>query len=390
MQDWMIPLVETLGTLPLLLLFIWKSYVILYVDNFYICSFGKFTFEMAIIERSVIFMIIAIVYFVAKIMASFFMIKKFKWGYTSVILLYFLDMVASLVIFCTSETTLQEWDIKDLLINVIALFLAPAVICFLTYSFLRKLRKKWKTKGFKIFCSTVFSVVIIAIGVMWFNGNKQIATDEEIATLNRCYEYSEQYLYKTLPDDKETLETMQSDIEEVFEKELFFTAFNKSKYFDCLKEIQKTETSERPVQIKSGFANELMYLKSKILLKLDKDDEYIDYYIETRRWFSTAEVEFFNKYLEKDIHNYSKDDCEILKKASVEFMKADSNRLEKLWASIDYSKAQGKDLQEEEQQAIAEEIRTEYVPDYTTEQIIEDIIEAKKYEASKRTLYMLK
>lgn len=390
MQDWMIPLVETLGTLPLLLLFIWKSYVILYVDNFFICSFGKFTFEMAIIERSVIFMIIAIVYFVAKIMASFFMIKKFKWGYTSVILLYFLDMVASLVIFCTSETTLQEWDIKDLLINVIALFLAPAVICFLTYSFLGKLRKKWKTKGFKIFCSTVFSVVIIAIGVMWFNGNKQIATDEEIATLNRCYEYSEQYLYKTLPDDKETLETMQSDIEEVFEKELFFTAFNKSKYFDCLKEIQKTETSERPVHIKSGFANELMYLKSKILLKLDKDDEYIDYYIETRRWFSTAEVEFFNKYLEKDIHNYSKDDYEILKKASVEFMKADSNRLEKLWASIDYSKAQGKDLQEEEQQAIAEEIRTEYVPDYTTEQIKEDIIEAKKYEASKRTLYMLK
>lgn len=390
MQDWMIPLVETLTVLPTLLLFIWKSYVILYVDNFYICSFGKFTLETAIIERSVIFMIIAIVYFVAKIMASFFMIKKFKWGYTSIILLYFLDMVASLVMFCTGETTLQEWNIKDLLINVIALFVTPAVICFLTYSFLGKLNKKRKTKWFKIFCSTVFSVVIIAIGVMWFNGNKQIATDEEIATLNRCYEYSEQYLYKTLPDDKKTLETMQSDIEEVFEKELFFTAFNKSKYFDCLKEIQKTETSERPVHIKSGIANELMYLKSKILLKLDKDDEYIDYYIETRRWFSTAEVEFFNKYLEKDIHNYSKDDCEILKKASVEFMKADSNRLEKLWASIDYSKAQGKDLQEEEQQAIAEEIRTEYVPDYTTEQIKEDIIEAKKYEASKRTLYMLK
>ena len=116
MQDWMIPLVETLGTLHLLLLFIWKSYVILYVDNFYICSFGKFTLETAIIERSVIFMIIAIVYFVAKIMASFFMIKKFKWGYTSIILLYFLDMVASLVMFCTGETTLQEWDINDLLI----------------------------------------------------------------------------------------------------------------------------------------------------------------------------------------------------------------------------------------------------------------------------------
>lgn len=390
MQDWMIPLVETLTVLPTLLLFIWKSYVILYVDNFYICSFGKFTLETAIIERSVIFMIIAIVYFVAKIMASFFMIKKFKWGYTSVILLYFLDMVASLVIFCTSETTLQEWDIKDLLINVIALFLAPAVICFLTYSFLGKLRKKWKTKGFKIFCSTVFSVVIIAIGVMWFNGNKQIATDEEIATLNRCYEYSEQYLYKTLPDDKETLETMQSDIEEVFEKELFFTAFNKSKYFDCLKEIQKTETSERPVHIKSGFANELMYLKSKILLKLDKDDEYINYYIENRRWFSTAEVKFFYKYLEKDIKNYSDDDCEVVKKACVEFMDEDVKRIEKFWATIDYSRAAGKDLTKEERQEITKEFREEHLPDYDNDKIRADLLELEEYKAIERTLYMLK
>jgi len=390
MQDWMIPLVETLTVLPTILLFIWKSYVILYVDNFYICSFGKFALETAIIERSVIFMIIAIVYFVAKIMASFFMIKKFKWGYTSIILLYFLDMIASLVIFCTSKTTLQEWDIKDLLINVIALFVTPAVICFLTYSFLGKLNKKRKTKWFKIFCSTVFSVVIIAIGVMWFNGGKQIATDEEIATLNRCYEYSEQYLYKTLPDDKETLETMQSDIEEVFEKELFFTAFNKSKYFDCLKEIQKTNDYATPIITKSIFANDLMYLKSKILLKLDKDDEYVDYYIETRRWFSTAEVEFFYKYLEQDVINYSNNDCEVVKKACAEFMNEDVNRIEKFWATIDYSKVAGKDLTKEEREEISKAFRKEHLPDYDNDKIRADLLELEEYKAIERTLYMLK
>ena len=157
-----------------------------------------------------------------------------------------------------------------------------------------------------------------------------------------------------------------------------------------MKEVQKTETPERPVHIKSGFANELMYLKSKILLKLDKNDEYLDFYIETRRWFSTAEVEFFYTYLEKDIHNYSEDDCEILKKASVEFMKMEVNRLEKLLASVDYSKAEGKDLQEEEQQKIAKNIREEYATGYSMEQIKEDIIKTRKYEASKRTLYMLK
>jgi len=285
---------------------------------------------------------------------------------------------------------LQEWDIKDLLINVIALFVTPAVICFLTYSFLGKLNKKRKTKWFKIFCSTVFSVVIIAIGVMWFNGGKQIATDEEIATLNRCYEYSEQYLYKTLPDDKETLETMQSDIEEVFEKELFFTAFNKSKYFDCLKEIQKTNDYATPIITKSIFANDLMYLKSKILLKLDKDDEYVDYYIETRRWFSTAEVEFFYKYLEQDVINYSNNDCEVVKKACAEFMNEDVNRIEKFWATIDYSKVAGKDLTKEEREEISKAFRKEHLPDYDNDKIRADLLELEEYKAIERTLYMLK
>ena len=91
---------------------------------------------------------------------------------------------------------------------------------------------------------------------------------------------------------------MLCDIEEVFEKELFFTAFRQSDHFTELKEELKSNDYATPIITKSIYANDLMYLKSKILLKLDKNDEYIDYYIETRWWFSTAEVEFFYKYLE--------------------------------------------------------------------------------------------
>lgn len=386
---WVLPMFEVFIILPLFLSFCSNQFLILHFNTLFICSLGKLFIETAIIKKSLILFVVAFVCFASKIVSSFFMLKKSKWGYISIISLYLIDFIVSLVILFNSETTLQELGGKDL-IDVFLFLLAPTISCVYVYLYFYIIKYREKTKELKIFTLIIFSIVIIAVGVMGVNGNKQIATDNEIATLNRCYEYSEQYLYKTLPDDKETLETMQSDIEEVFEKELFFTAFRQSDYFTELKEEQKSNDYVTPIITKSIYANDLMYLKSKILLKLDKNDEYIDYYIETRRWFSTAEVELFNKYLEKDIHNYSKDDCEILKKASVEFMKADSNRLEKLWASIDYSKAQGKDLQEEEQQAIAEEIRTEYVPDYTTEQIKEDIIEAKKYEASKRTLYMLK
>ena len=80
-------------------------------------------------------------------------------------------------------------------------------------------------------------------------------------------------LIRELPDDKDELEKMQIDIEEVFSKELFFTAFNQSEYFDRLKE-ESVSITDIPLEMKSEYANELMYLKCKILLKLDKNEEY--------------------------------------------------------------------------------------------------------------------
>ena len=170
---------------------------------------------------------------------------------------------------------------------------------------------------------------------------------------------------------------------------MFFTAFNQSAYFDRLKEEQKSDTASA-VQMKSSYANELMYLKCKILLKLDKNEEYVDYYIETRRYFSNTQVEFYYKYLEQDIKNFSEDECKIIKIACTEFIKADVNRIEKNWAAIDYSIADGKDLTKKERQKIAKEIRKELLSDYNKEQIKEDLIKAEKYESYKRSLYMLK
>ena len=83
-------------------------------------------------------------------------------------------------------------------------------------------------------------------------------------------------------------------------------------------------------------------------------------------------------------------ECKIIKIACTEFIKADVNRIEKNWAAIDYSIADGKDLTKKERQKIAKEIRKELLSDYNKEQIKEDLIKAEKYESYKRSLYMLK
>ncbi len=387
--EWSLPLIEVLVFLPVLLAIANKQWMILYFDDFYVCTFGKMLLETAFIKQSFIWFVLAFIAFALKIVATFFMLKKSKWGYFATITLYLIDYITSLVLFCTCETSLQELHYKDLCGMIVCLFIAPFLSCYYLHLYFRLIQNRKKTKEVKIFTSIVFLVFVLVVSFVWINGNRKIASESEVATLNRCYEYSEKYLYEELPENKMTLEKMQNDIEDVFNSELFFTAFNQSKYFYRMKEEQKPKKNI-PIQLKSIYANELMYLKSKILLKLDKDDEYIAYYFETRQYFSGISVEYFYKYLEQDIHNYSIDDCETLKKASVEFMKADVNRLEKLWASIDYSKAAGKDLTEEERQKIAKQIREEILPDYSIKQIKEDLIESEKYNAEKRSLYMLK
>ena len=386
---WVLPMFEVFIILPLFLSFCSNQFLILHFNTLFICSLGKLFIETAIIKKSLILFVVAFVCFASKIVSSFFMLKKSKWGYISIISLYLIDFIVSLVILFNSETTLQELGGKDL-IDVFLFLLAPTISCVYVYLYFYIIKHREKTKELKIFTSIIFSIAIIAVGVMGVNGNKQIATDNEIATLNRCYDYSEKYLYKALSEDKETLEKMLCDIEEVFEKELFFTAFRQSDYFTELKEEQKSNDYATPIITKSIYANDLMYLKSKILLKLDKNDEYIDYYIETRRWFSTAEVEFFYKYLEKDIKNYSDDDCEVVKKGCVEFMDEEVNRIEKFWATIDYSRAAGKDLTKEERQEITKEFREEHLPDYDNDKIRADLLELEEYKAIERTLYMLK
>ena len=71
-------------------------------------------------------------------------------------------------------------------------------------------------------------------------------------------------------------------------------------------------------------------------------------------------------------------------------MDEEVSRIEKFWATIDYSRAAGKDLTKEERQKITKEFREEHLPDYDNDKIRADLIELEEYKAIERTLYMLK
>ena len=142
---WVFPMFEVFMILPVFLSFCSNQFVILHFNTLFICSLGKLFIESAIIKKSLILFVVAFVCFSCKIVSSFFMLKKSKWGYISIISLYLMDFIASLVILFNSETTLQELSGKDL-IYAFLLFWAPTISCVYVYLYFYIIKHREKTK----------------------------------------------------------------------------------------------------------------------------------------------------------------------------------------------------------------------------------------------------
>ena len=130
-----------------------------------------------------------------------------------------------------------------------------------------------------------------------------------------------------------------------------------------------------------------MYLKCKILLKLDKNEEYIAYYAETRRYFSSTT--FYNKHLQRDKEVFSEEDYEVIKNGCIKFLESDAVEYEKVLCIADYGFVNSKYFTDEERKTIGREMREKYIPGYeiTSGRLYEDL---KEWEVVERSLYMMK
>ena len=386
---WLLPIIETLGYLPVLMLYIINENALVAGNfNVYISSLSFFLFRYGVTRNVFFFVVVGFLPFVLRVVSALFVLKKKRWACFLTMVLYFVDFITSLIMLCTDITPLQELNDFCLFCLFITIWLAPSVSGVYFYIYIDNFNLEYQKtpRAVNMYFTVVISVLVIVFSLVWVNGNKKIATESEVATLNRCYEYSEKYLYEKLPEDKETLEKMQNDIEEVFNKELFFTAFNQSEYFERMKEEQVSKT-DIPVTMKSEYANELMYLKSKILLKLDKNEEYVDYYIETRQYFSHVKVYIFSEHLANDKANFNDEDYDTIKKGCFAFFESDGLEYEKLLCLTDLGFVNSQFMTDDERVKLGKEIREKYMPGYTKEMFKADLAE---WETLERALYMLK
>ncbi len=397
---WGVMLIDILVWGTNLMLFItWPVGMFLgHVGLYPFCSGLSFLLlKISAIKDSVLLIVLSFLPFVLKMICAIGIASKKRKFCFVCVALYLLDYISLLIYFVIGEIHYQDLVTAELLKLVFTtLWGAVGSAMFIPvyyYFYPGKLPKTEKIKIAKFTYPYVAVLLVIGISVLagvYIKENRQTATDEEIELVNRCYEYTVKYLQNELPDDKETLETMQKDIEDVIETNVFKNAFNESKFHErhMNAKVDKDYVYKGAVPEKSNYANELMYLKGKILLKLDKNDEYIDYYIDTHKYFTTSFSEkYYFEYLNNDKGNYSEDDCEVIRKGCIKLLESDLPDYEKWECTADYSVINPKNTTKEKRVEERDKLRAEYVAGYTTEKFSKDL---DKYETIRRSLYMMK
>ncbi len=400
---WLIMLVEFLVWGTNLVLFLATSPALLFLGNaklFPVVSASSFLLlKQYTISNSVVLLILSFLPFVLKMICAIGIANKKRAFSIACVVLYLLDFISFLIYWVNGELRLDELLTMEILRIVCSIFFmgAGVSVSFISVYFLfygeavlsKRQKKKMKTITFSYFLVLAVIGVTVFTGV-YINESKMTATKAEIELVNKCYEYTEKYLQNELPDDKETLETMQKDIEAVIETDVFKNAVHKSKFHErhMKAKIDEEYFYKGAVPEKSNYANELMYLKGKILLKLDKNDEYIDYYIDTYKYFTTSfSDKYYFEYLNNDKENYSEDDCEVIRKGCIKLLESDLPDYEKWECTADFSVINPQNTTKEKRVKELDELRVEYVADYTSEKFSKDL---DKYETVKRSLYMMK
>lgn len=336
-----------------------------------------------------------------KIFCGIMMYKNKKIYALLVSSLYLFDFICGLIQLSNLSSTgvlLQEFIIKDkIFVTLFCLFPLFVSTYFLWVYFnfdatgknkVFSIRKKEKN-DFKIILYLVVLTISFVIVFAYNNSDRNLATDKEIKLLNNCYNYSEKYLYNALPEDKNILEVMQYDIEIALETDVFKKAFSQSKFENRFLKAQDVDGKGfyNATTEKSCYANELIFLKCKILLALDKNDEFISYYQENQSYFGSW-TDTFCEYLEINRDNFSNDDIVVIDECMRKVLKSDTSDLNKYFALVNLTKIHKNNVDFEEKiKPELKELKNKYLNDFSADEWIDS---TNKLSDVKDRLYMLK
>lgn len=168
------------------------------------------------------------------------------------------------------------------------------------------------------------------------NSNLEV-THSDIELLNICYDYTEKYVTGSLPGDKIVVESILDSIN-LISPDLFFGGFEKTSYSKRLEKdnsyfINGGILSEN--YLKCLYYKELVVLKLKSLLVLERYNDFKSEYISNYALFSTVGDNFISYILLDSTLNQSEDVVKAIADSYKEIFSMELSNQEKRLVSSD-------------------------------------------------------
>ncbi len=396
----LIPIAEAIVFIPIMVFNLIYS-VLFVVSELQLSGVSFLLLKLGTLHENLILIIFSFIPFILKILCAIGMLNKRKKSSLFLGILYFFDFVSALFNLFTLSSIgvlLQEFtiiqDIGVFIYSTIPIFISA--YSFLIYFYFTDIeqikiftRNPFIKINFKFWLYLLISLIIFLLVFIYNIFDRNIVTDTEIKTMNNCYYYLEEYLYNPLPQDENTLETIQKDIDNVLDTDVFKRTLSKSKFEERFLETKKNDENGyyNATTEKSNYANELIFLKCKVLLALDKNDEFINYYQENQHFFGCWTTPFFN-YMDKNTKSFSDDDIVVIDKCMRIVLESETTNSNKFFAIANLTMLyKNIDNYEEEIKYQLVELKVKYLNNYNSDIWVDS---DHKLSRVKDCLYILK
>lgn len=197
-----------------------------------------------------------------------------------------------------------------------------------------------------------------------------VVSQEQIEQINSCYNYTENYYSNNITTDVKTLNDIVSVIDSVLSNDIFFYGFSDSKYQKKLetdKSYYKNNGLESENSLKHCYYKQLIVVKLKALLQLERFEEFEKCFIENYFLLSMVSDSFVSLISLDDNISQNVSAIEDIIKCYDKILAMDLSDRDKFYVSTDaayvYQFGAFAEIKAREYMAIREELNYDYEED---------------------------
>lgn len=242
----------------------------------------------------------------------------------------------------------------------------------------KKRRKPQKKNAIVLLVYILATISVLALMFVDFGADKQKPTDAEIQLVNKCYEYTTNYL-TNLPVDEATLQDIEAITAKVTKNDVFVKSFDKSEFYkNSLGGLMRGVEVLKDMNSKRAYGD-IVALRLKTLISLKDYDSYNEFFIDNCGYLFYVDDGFYFDLWANDSYSLSQQDLDTIITGFINILELADNDSDKLFIIQDILDFYNKYDPDNDEVEKYRKLRSELYDRNDFEELLEDARNSRGY-----------